>query len=227
MKNSHPSNNKIVSDIKSMKPKENGALAHIRKYLFRGLFAIIPILLCIFAIQLLYKLIDQKILIFLNQFFDIRLIPGLGILLVVVFLYLIGLIVSNIAGKQFLKFIEQVSERIPLINTVYGIGKQLSQGLSVADSEKQAFKKALLVKIDSTNLMVPAFLMNSITTKDNEEFLFVLIPTAPTPASGFVCVVKSDKVIDPGWSVEECLKALVSVGIIIPKELSMSGLKKS
>jgi uncharacterized membrane protein len=220
------SSNKIVSDLKAIK-QENGVLAHIRKYIFRGLFAIIPLLLCAFSIRLLYVLIDRKILVFLNQFIDIHLIPGLGILLLVLFLYLIGLIVSNIAGKQFLKFIEQITERIPLIKTIYGIGKQLSQGLSVADSEKQAFKKAVLVKLDGTQLMVPAFVMNSIITKENEEFFFVLIPTAPTPASGFVCVVKADQVTDPGWTVEECLKALVSVGIIIPKETNVYGLKKS
>ncbi|HBR15071.1 MAG TPA: hypothetical protein DD723_05965 [Candidatus Omnitrophica bacterium] len=194
-------------------------LAHSRSYILRGLIAIIPILLCVLAIQLLYVLIDKKIMGFLDNFIEIRQIPGLGIVLVLMCLYLIGLIVSNIVGHQLFRFIEGITRRIPLINTIYGIGKQLSQSLSVADSEKQAFQKAVLVKIDNNGLMVPGFLMSSLTNpKTNEDFSFVLVPTAPTPASGFVLVVKSSQIVDPGWTVEECLKAIVSVGIISPKE---------
>jgi uncharacterized membrane protein len=135
-------------------------------------------------------------------------------------LYLIGLIVSNIVGHQFFKFIGDISQRIPLIKTIYGIGKQLSQSLSVADSDKQAFKKAVLVKINNDGLMVPGFVMGSLMNRTtNEEHLFILAPTAPTPGSGFVLVVKASQTVDPGWTVEECLKAIVSVGIVSPKEM--------
>jgi uncharacterized membrane protein len=192
----------------------------VLNYIFRGLLAVIPILLCVFAIQLLYVLIDKRIMGFLDNFIEIRQIPGLGIFLVLVCLYLIGLIVSNIIGHQFFRFIEGISQRIPLIKTIYGIGKQLSQSLSSVDQEKQAFKKAVLVKINNDGLMVPGFVMGTLMNKKtNEEFLFVLTPTAPTPGSGFVLVVKASQTVDPGWTVEECLKAIVSVGIVAPKEI--------
>ncbi len=195
-------------------------IAHTRNYIFRGLLAIIPILLCVLAIQLLYVLIDKKIMGFLDRFMDIRQIPGLGIVLVLICLYVLGLVVSNIVGHQLFRFIEGVSKRIPLINTIYSIGKQFSHSLSTVEQEKQAFKKAVLVKVNDNGLMVPAFVMNSLTDRrTNEEYLFVLIPTAPTPASGFVSVVKASQTFDPGWSVEECLKAIVSVGIVAPKEI--------
>ncbi len=195
-------------------------ITHARMYIFRGLIGIIPILLCAFALQLLYVLIDKRIVGFLNNFIQVRHIPGLGVLLVLIFLYLLGLILSNIVGRQFLRFIDGISQRIPLIKTIYGIGKQLSHGLSAVDSEKQAFKKAVLVKLNDTGIMVPAFVMNSlIDPKTKEEYLFVLAPTAPTPGSGFVLVVKASQTVDPGWTIEETLKAIVSVGIIAPKEI--------
>ena len=193
---------------------------HARIYIFRGLLAIIPILLCVVAIRLLYVLIDKKIMGFLDNFIEIRQIPGMGIVLVLVSLYLIGLIVSNIVGNQFFKFIEGVSQRIPLIKTIYGLGKQLSQGISAVDHGNQAFKKAVLIKLNNDGLMAPGFVMGSlISRRTNEEYLFVLAPTAPTPGSGFVLVVKASQTVDPGWTVEECLKAIVSVGIISPKEM--------
>lgn len=195
-------------------------ILHLRKFVFRGLLAIIPILLCFFAIQLLYVLIDKKVVAFLDGFLPIRHVPGLGIFLLLVALYFIGLTVSNFIGHQLLKILENVTQRIPLIKTVYGVGKQLSQSLGDVESEKKAFKKAILVKINNDGLMVPGFVMGSLASpKTGEQFLFVLAPTAPTPGSGFVLVVKESQTIDPGWTIEECLKAIVSVGIVAPKEI--------
>ncbi len=192
---------------------------HIRVYIFRGLLAIIPLLLCVLAVRLLYVLIDQKVVGFLSNFFAVRKIPGMGILLLLAALYFIGLVVSNILGHRVLRLFESITAKIPFIKTIYGVGKQLSQGLSVVDGEKQAFQKAVLVRLSKDGLWVPAFVMSSIKNRDTqEEFLFVLIPTSPTPASGFVFVVRASETTDPGWSVEECLKAIVSVGIITPKE---------
>ncbi len=193
---------------------------HAQNYVLRGLLAIIPLLLCAVALQLLYVLIDKRVMGLLDHFIEIRHIPGLGILLVLVILYFIGLIVSNIVGHQFFRFIEWISQRIPFIKTIYGVGKQFSHGFSVVDGDKQPLKRAVLIKLGSDGAMIPAFVMNSLVDrKTNEELLFVLAPTAPTPGSGFVLVVKASQTVDPGWTVEECLKAIVSVGIVSPKEI--------
>jgi len=196
-----------------------GFFQHMGVCIFRGLLAVIPLALCVFVITLVYNLIDKNIMEFLEKFVKIRQIPGLGILLLLLTLYLVGLIVSNIIGRQFFKILESISERIPFVKVIYGAGKQLAQGLSVADGQSKAFKKALLVKVRE-EIWVPAFLMNSkINTKTGEELLFVLIPTSPTPGSGFVAMVRASETIDPGWTVEECLKAIVSVGIIVPEKI--------
>lgn len=200
-------------------------LVHLRIFIFRGLLAIIPIALCALALQLLYVLIDQKVVAFFSQFIDLRRIPGMGIFLLLLSLYLIGLVVSSLVGRQLFRFIDGISNRIPLIKAIYGVGKQLSQSLEAAEDKNAAFKKAVLVKINE-GLWVPAFVTN--TTKDSqtgEEMYFVLIPTAPTPASGFVTIVKVSQTLDPGWSVEQCLKAVVSVGIITPGDLMTHGRK--
>ena len=196
-----------------------GLFQHMGVCIFRGLLAVIPLALCVFVITLVYNLIDKNIMEFLEKFIKIRQIPGLGILILLLTLYLVGLIVSNIIGRQFFKIIDSITERIPFVKVIYGAGKQLAQGLSVADGQSKAFKKALLVKAHD-NLWVPAFLMNTkIDPKTGEELWFVLIPTAPTPGSGFMAIVKPSTTIDPGWTVEECLKAIVSVGIILPEKL--------
>ena len=199
-----------------------GFFHHARTYIFRGLLAIIPLLLCFGAIQLLYVLIDKRIMVFLNRFFEVRKIPGMGILLLLICLYLIGLVVSNFLGHRLLKFVEDISQRIPIIKWIYGIGKQLSAGLSTTSQNKQLFQKAVLVKIDpKSELWIPAFVMSTSKSHKGEDLSFVYVPTVPTPTGGFVFVVKSSQIMDPGWSVEECLKIIVSMGFIAPSQVQL------
>lgn len=193
--------------------------AHTRTYIFRGLIAIIPILLCFFALQLLYVLIDKKVMTFIDQFIDIRQIPGLGLLLVLITLYLIGLIVSNVMGRQILLFIEHLSKQIPFVKAIYSVGKQISESLS-STSDKQAFKKALLMETNPGGGWTVVFVTGSLKDETTgEELLKVFVPTVPNPATGFIVIVKASITIDPGWSVEEALKMVVSAGIISPETL--------
>ncbi len=205
--------------------------SHARSYIFRGLLAIIPLALSIIAIRLLYFLIDKRVMGFLEHFIHVRQIPGLGILLVLVCLYLIGLVVSNVVGKQIFHLIGSISERIPVIKAIYQVGKQLSEGLSVTE-DKQAFKKALLVSClpsPTGQAGMPggwtlAFVTGSVKDESTgEDLLKIFIPTVPNPTTGFIFFVKPSQTMDPGWSVEEALKMVVSAGIIAPPQIKKQG----
>lgn len=195
-------------------------LGHLQKYIFRGFLAIIPIFLCYLAVKLLHELIDKKVIGFLDRFVEVTNIPGLGILLVLIALYLLGLFVGNLFGRAFLAFLEGISERIPLIKTVYSLGKQLSQSLDV-NNQKSGFQKAVLVQLKDPKMLVPGFVTGKILDQHtNEELVIVFFPTSPTPTQGFTTALKKDQIIDPGWSVEEGFKVVVSAGIIAPKVIA-------
>ena len=192
-------------------------LRHTQMYIFRGFIAIIPLFLCYLALKLLYILIDKNVMAFLNRFIDIRQIPGLGIVLVLIFLYFIGLVFSNIIGRQIFRLIDRISHKIPFIGAVYAVGKQLSDSLEVT-GDKQAFKKAVLVNLKNEGIWLPGFVTGSVfDPRSKEELTVVFIPHVPNPVTGFVTAVKPSQVFEPGWSVEECLKIVVSAGIITPK----------
>ena len=196
---------------------------HARSYIFRGLLAVIPLLLSITAIQLLYVLIDKRVMVFLDKFIEVRQIPGLGILLVLICLYLIGLIVSNVVGKQIFHFIGRITERIPVIKAIYQVGKQLSESLS-ANEGKQAFKKAVLIDCLPGGVWTVAFITGTIKDENTgEELLRIFVPTVPNPTTGFIFLVKASQTIDPGWSVEEAVKMIVSAGIISPSQFKRQG----
>ena len=194
-------------------------LIHVRMYILRGLLAIIPLLLCITAIRLLYLLIDKQVMKFLAQFIDISQIPGLGILLLLVTLYLIGMIFSNVLGRQIFRLIDNITERIPVIKFIYGIGKQISDTFAMADPQKQAFKKAVLVDSFNGNGWMVAFVIGNLKDQNGNELLKVFVPTAPHPLTGIIFIVKPSQVLDCGWTVEEALKMIVSVGIVSPEAL--------
>jgi len=195
---------------------------HLRVYIFRGLLAMIPILLCVAAVRLLYVLVDKKVVALIDKFVEVRQIPGLGILLVLVCLYLIGIIVSNMVGRRFFNFIEDVSRRIPIIKAIYQVGRQVSDSFSDEEG-KQTFKKVLLVDCNHNGVWTVAFVAGSIQNEQTHESLLrVFVPTVPNPTSGFIFLVKESQTIDPGWSVEEGIKMVVSGSIISPKEIKKS-----
>ncbi|MDE1920588.1 MAG: DUF502 domain-containing protein [Candidatus Omnitrophica bacterium] len=192
---------------------------HISSCILRGILAIIPIFLCWAALWLMRKFIDEQVLKFLSQYIDIRQIPGLGIVLLLAFLYVIGLIFSNVLGRQIFMLIDAIAQRIPIIKIIYGVGKQFSETLSVADPQKQAFKKAVFVESFNGQGWMLGFITGSAKGLNGEDLLKVYVPSSPHPLTGIVFFVKPSQILDCGWTVEEALKMIVSVGIISPEEI--------
>src|SRR5262249_55641549 len=116
---------------------------HIKKNILSGLLAVIPIVLTIFVIQFLYQMIDRRVLDLLKGYLGFT-IPGMGIVLLLLGLYGIGLIAGNVVGRQMFYLLERLSVRIPLIGATYRMGKQLSESLSI--SKNSLFRKSVLVE---------------------------------------------------------------------------------
>ena len=192
-------------------------LRHARGYILRGAIAMIPLVFCGLVLQFIYVFIDQRITRIIDHFVGIK-IPGLGVLLLLVLLYFIGLITSNVLGKQFFGIIENITKKIPLIRTTYQIGRQLSDSLSLP--EKQLFKRVVLVDYLKSEIWAIGFVTGNFTDqKSGEKLLKVFVPTVPNPTSGFLIVVKESQVLDPNWTVEEGMKLVISGGIIGPEKI--------
>lgn len=192
--------------------------AHIRVYTVRGIIALIPLALTYFIVRLLYLGIDKKVVGLLKDYTGYS-IPGLGIIIVIVILYLIGRTASNVIGRQLFGIIEKITRRLPIINTTYQIGKQLSDTLSLP--ERQVFKKAVLVEMFRKDTWVVGFVTGRITdNKRGESMIKVYVPTPPNPTSGFLLVVRESEVRDPGWTIDEAMKVVLSGGIIGPDSIN-------
>jgi uncharacterized membrane protein len=160
-----------------------GLITHIKKYIIRGFLAVIPLGLTYFVLKLLYTAIDQRAVKVVKNTIGFS-FPGLGILLVLLFLFLLGLVVSNVIGRKFFSLIERVTSRIPFIKTTYRVRQQLSSTFSLP--ERQVFKRAVLVDYLKPGIWTIGFVTGSIIDKQNqdEKLLKVFIPTPPTPCPG-------------------------------------------
>lgn len=196
-------------------------LKHLKTYILRGLLAVIPLALTALAIQILYTVIDRRVTGLVEKFIGFS-SPGLGVILLLAILYLLGLIVSNVIGRQFFGLVEGIANRIPLIKTTYNVGRQLSSTLSLP--ERQVFKRAVLVEYLKPGMWTIGFVTGMLIDKSSDERLLkVFVPTPPNPISGTMIVVRESQTRDPGWSIEEALKAVISGGVISPAEIKEVG----
>jgi len=195
-----------------------GLFRHLRTYIFRGLLAIVPLALSFFSLKILYTAIDKRVTLMIEKYLGFT-FPGLGVLLVLASLYLLGLIASNVVGRQFFGLVERIANRIPFVKTVYQVGRQLSASLSLPGT--QVFKRAILVEYLKPGIWTIGFVTGKIidNTHDGETLLKVFVPTPPNPTSGTMVVVRESETRDPGWSVEEALKSVISAGVIGPAEI--------
>jgi uncharacterized membrane protein len=197
---------------------------HIRTCIFRGVLAVIPLVLSYFVIRFLYFAIDQEVAPLVQKVAGIR-IPGLGIFLVLVLLYLLGLGAGNWLGRKVFKAIERVMERIPLVKTVYHLGKQLGVALSLP--EKQVFQRAVLIENFRSGLYSIAFVTGEIQDpKEGGPLLKLFIPTAPNPTTGFMIMVGAKEVREVDWTIQEAMNTVISGGIISPDRISGSAVPR-
>lgn len=191
----------------------------IQTYTVRGALAVTPLILTFLVLRFLYRVLDHSII---GQF-DLILgykVPGpwIGILVFVGLLYVIGIIASNVIGRQIFNLIDRVTEQIPIVKAIYQVGKQLSS--SLAPSDRQAFQKVVLLEYFHVGVLNIGFVTGELTDQKTGDRMYkVLIPTVPNPLSGYLVFIKTSQAIDPKWTVEEGLKIVISGGIIGPEKV--------
>ncbi|MEW5838156.1 MAG: DUF502 domain-containing protein [Pseudomonadota bacterium] len=145
-------------------------------------------------------------------------VPGLGIVLALSLLLLTGLVAANFLGRKLVGMGEALLDRIPVVRSVYSAIKQLLE--TFLSSNSKSFRKVLLVEYPSKGLWTLAFLagdpVGEIQEKTASEVLTVYVPTAPNPTSGYVIFVPKDETVDLDMSVEDAMRMIVSLGMVVP-----------
>lgn len=146
-------------------------------------------------------------------------LPGLGIILALLIVFITGLLAANFLGRQLLLFWDKFLGYIPFVRTIYSSVKQVSDTL-LSDTGN-AFKTAVLIQYPHTGIWTIAFQTGNPAIEINkqlkEEHISVFVPTTPNPTSGFFLIVAKSDTKPLSMSVDEALKYVVSMGVVTPK----------
>jgi len=200
-----------------------------RKNIVTGLMSIIPLAITYWIIENLFIffskpgkfLIDQlyKISLFDNftfiiKFYDIlAYLTGFGLTLL--FLYFLGLIVSNVIGKKAYSFFENLLNKIPIVNKVYSTIKQITNTFSKPNN--QAFQKVVLLEYPRKDLWTLAMVTGECKNKNKIDCYKLFVPTTPNPTSGYLIITEKTNVYESDISVEEGLSIIISGGMVSPE----------
>lgn len=148
-------------------------------------------------------------------------IPGLGIIILVLFLTLIGMFAAGFVGDFFVRLGEWVVRKIPLISSIYSLLKKVFE--TFLSNKSSAFKKVVLLEYPRKGIWILGLVSTDTEgeVKDilKTDMVNVFIPTTPNPTSGFLIFVPLKDVIYLDMSVEEALKFIISGGIVSPEKM--------
>ncbi|MDH3309906.1 MAG: DUF502 domain-containing protein [Gammaproteobacteria bacterium] len=197
-------------------------MATLRRYLVAGLLIWVPLGVTLLIVKFLVDLMDQTLLLLPLSIQPETLlgfrIPGLGLVLTAIVVLATGIIATNLFGKQLFTIGERVLQRIPLVRSIYASVKQVTQSMF---SSGKSFRKVVLVEYPRKGMWSLAFQTgsgaNEVQTKTGQEIVNIFIPTTPNPTSGFFLMVPRDDVIELDMNVDQGLKMLLSVGVVVPE----------
>ncbi len=197
-------------------------MGRIRKYLVAGLLVWLPLVATIFLVMFAINLIDRTLVLIPPQYRPENLIgfeiPGLGVILTLILLFLTGVIVANFFGKKLIGAWESILSRIPLVRSIYGAIKQITASL-FADAS-QSFREVVLVEYPRRGLWMLAFVTGDTPKKFQEQvgqkLMNIYVPTTPNPTSGFYIMVPPEEVKRLDIPVEVGLKMILSAGVVNP-----------
>ena len=145
-------------------------------------------------------------------------IPGLGVLLVASVLLGTGALVSNVAGRWWVKQWDHLFTHIPIVKSIYNSVKKVSDTLF--SSNGNAFRTALLIQYPRQGSWTIAFQTGvpsgEVQSHLGPDFISVYVPTTPNPTSGFFLMVPRLDVIELDMSVDQALTYVISMGSVSP-----------
>jgi uncharacterized membrane protein len=192
---------------------------YIGAVFLRGFLSLLPIALTIGLVGFFFRLIKS----WLNPIYQLepaylKAIPHSEILLVVIFVFLVGLVFKFFLIDKLFKMLEALFSKLPLFRSIYFGAKQLIQAFTAQD--KVTFQKIVYVEFPRKDVYSLGFLTSrlnpDLAPRKDVSYYNIFIPTTPNPTTGYFVVVPEDQCIFVDLTKQEAMAVIISGGIIQP-----------
>jgi uncharacterized membrane protein len=194
----------------------------LRRYLVAGILVWAPLAVTFLLLRLAVNVMDKTLAVIPQQYRPEELlgfhIPGLGVILTFVVLFVTGMLAANFVGRYVVGGWESLMDRIPVVRSIYSAAKNFAE--IVFSDSSDSFKKVLLIEYPRKGLYSIAFQTSSslgeVQGRTGEEVVCCFVPTTPNPTSGIVIMVPRKDIIVLDMDVDEALKMVISLGVVVP-----------
>ena len=199
--------------------KKKSIALKLRNYFFTGVIVLVPIGFTLYLSKFLINLSTKLVPSGLNPNTYLPYsIPGIEIILTIVFITIVGGLSLSFLGKKFLQIIDDLFKRIPILRTIYSAIGQMTDSFRNQEGNK---KSVVLVEYPRKGSWAVGFATKEntgeIKSKTNQNLVNVFVPTTPNPTSGFLLMIPKDDLIYLDMTFEEASKFIVSAGTSTPK----------
>ncbi len=136
----------------------------------------------------------------------------------ILLLYLLGRFLAAGVGRVFWNLFEKGINRLPLVRSVYGSVKQVTDFL-FSETEIEA-TRVVAVEYPRKGLwsigLVTGESLWDIREAVGEPVVAVLIPASPMPVTGFTVTVRRSEALDLNITIDQALQFIISCGVVVP-----------
>ncbi len=195
-------------------------VVHIQRTLGAGILVTLPIGITVLILKFLFDLLDGILREPLGLLPGPE-IPGIGLAVLIIFVYIVGVVAAHVLGRRLIAFGHRVLEVIPLVKNIYGTTRSAVEFLSSTNESR--YSGVVLIDWPRPGIQSIGLVTSRMVDTDGKEVLAVYIPTTPIPSSGFLVMVAAKDVTHTDMSVDDAMKVVISGGILAGRVFQQFG----
>ncbi len=200
--------------------------AHVQSTILDGLIELLPVIISIAVIIFIIGLADGWVRHW--PFVSGRLwdFPGIGIVVMGVILYLVGLLIRTRLGRSLMSLKDAIFSHVPVVKNVFGV----AQRATTTVTSELNFTRVVFLEWTQPGVVALGFVTGRAyrdkkpesNADEPQSMVIVYVPTVPNPTSGNLALVMEDDVIETDLSVEDAMKLVFSGGIVLPDSVALA-----
>ncbi len=211
-------------------PAGPGPVARLRNYFLAGILVTAPVGITFLLTWKVIAFIDDSVIPLVPPVWNPETylpfsVPGLGLVVAVVFLTLAGFVATGIAGRAMVRLGERLVRNVPIARSIYSWTKQVFE--TVLSQQSTAFNEVVLIEYPSRGVWAVGFItgqtVGEVQQLTAETVYNVFIPATPNPTTGFLLFIPDHDIHRLDMTVEEGIKLVISGGIVQPRRRTAVG----